>query len=389
MTTADAAARPADLPTESQESSGDRPALSDRLPRPWLFPLAVFAVAWMLILVAWFGGDAIIGQSHPWAWHILIMDTGFYRGIASHGYTGDPAKAAFFPLFPLLIHLASYLTGGNYMLAGLITMIACGAASAVAVWALADRLCGRRVADRAVMLYCVFPGAMTFGILYAEPLGVALAAAALLALVERRWLLAGIIGAFATAERPTLTVLVVAAGVAAIQAIRDRREWRALLAPALTPLGILLFFDFLGHRYHDYGYWFKIVRSGWGQHFDWGASTLRMVLWLARFDRHYHRAFLVLLGIMFITGLVGVVLMVTARLPLPVIFFGVLTIALAFMSTNAGPRPRLVWAAFPIFIGAAAKLPRVVYWPVVVLSAAGFVLLVGAWRKLFGPTIAP
>jgi hypothetical protein len=385
----------AETPTEqvslapAAEDAPPRRHLSDHLPRPWLFPLCVFAAVWLLILVAWFGGGAIIGQSHPWGWHILIMDTGFYRGIASSGYTGDPAKAAFFPLFPLLIHLASYVTGGNYLLAGLVTIIASGAASAVAVWALADRLCGRRVADRAVILYCVFPGAMTFSILYSEPLGVALGAAALLALVDRRWLLAGIVGALATAERPTLVVLVVAAGVAAVAAIRDRREWRALLAPALTPVGILLYFDFLGHRYHDYGYWFKVVRAGWGQHFDFGVATIRAVFWLGRFDRHHEKAFLVLLGIMFVAGLVGLVLMVRARLPLPVILFGVLTIALAFMSTNAGPRPRLVWAAFPIFIGAAAKLPRAVYWPVVVLSAVGLVLLVGAWRQLFGLTVAP
>jgi len=78
-----------------------------------------------------------------------------------------------------------------------------------------------------------------------------------------------------------------------------------------------------------------------------------------------------------------------ARLPMPVIIFGVLTIVLALMSTNAQPRPRLVWSAFPIFIGAAAKLPRAIFWPVVVLSAAGLVLVVGAWRQLFGPYIAP
>jgi hypothetical protein len=388
MTTADAPTEQASLAVLAEEAPSRR-QLSDRLPRPWLFPLCVFAAVWLLIVATWLGADAIIGQSHPWGWHILIMDTGFYRGIASSGYTGDPAKAAFFPLFPLLIHLASYVTGGNYLLAGLVTMIACGAASAVAVWALADRLCGRRVADRAVILYCVFPGAMTFGILYSEPLGVALAACALLALVDRRWLLAGIIGALATAERPTLVVLVVAAGAAAAVAIRDRREWRALLAPALTPLGIVLYFDFLGHRYHDYGYWFKVVRAGWGQHFDFGVATVRAVFWIGRFERHHEKAFLVLLGIMFVAGLVGLVLMVRARLPLPVIVFGVLTIGLAFMSTNAGPRPRLVWAAFPIFIGAAAKLPRVVYWPVVVVSAAGLVVLVGAWRQLFGLTVAP
>ena len=164
----------------------------------------------------------------------MFYDANFYLGIAGHGYTGDPAKAAFFPLFPLLVHFTSFLTGGDYPLAGLIVSVACGAASAVGVWALAARVCGRRVADRAVALYCVFPGAMTFGMLYSEPLAVALGAAALLALLDRRWLLAGIIGALSTAERPTLIVLVAVSGVAAAQAIWTRREWRALLAARLA-----------------------------------------------------------------------------------------------------------------------------------------------------------
>jgi len=388
MTTTDAAKKPTGLVPGSPEPPGGRPALSDRLPRPWLFPLAVFAAIWALILATWFSADAIFGERHSWSWHILIMDTGWYRAIAQYGYVGDPHRVAFFPLFPLLIHFASYLTGGNYLVAGLITMIACGAASAVAVWALADKVCGRRVADRAVLLYCFFPGAMTFSILYSEPLAVALGAGALLALVNRRWLLAGIIGGLATAERPTLVALVVVAGVAAIQAIWARREWRALVAPALTPVGILSYFGYLGHQFHNYGVWFAIERKVWGQHFDGGVSALRLVFWLDRFDRS-HTGLVVTLTITFVVGLVGILLMLAARLPLPLTLFGVLTIVLAFTSTEAHLRPRLVWAAFPIFIGAAAKLPRVVYWPVLILSAAALFLLIGAWRHLFGLKAAP
>jgi hypothetical protein len=40
------------------------------------------------------------------------------------------------------------------------------------------------------------------------------------------------------------------------------------------------------------------------------------------------------------------------------------------------------------FIGAAAKLPRVIHWPLLIL-AAGFVLLVASWRNLFGLKLAP
>ena len=362
-----------------------RPALSDRLPHPWVFPLLVFAAAWLLILATWYGSDAVYGRRHPWTWHFLIKDANFYLGIAEHGYTGYPARAAFFPLFPVLIHLASYLTGGDYPAAGLIAGIACGAASAVAVWALAARACGRWVADRAVMLYCAFPGAMTFGILYSEPLAVALGAAALLALLDRRWLLAGIIGAVATAERPSMIILVAASGVAALQAIGDRREWRALIAPALTPLGILAYFGYLGHLYHAYGYWFWIERKGWHQHIDWGLHTLRTLLWLyPREARHWPYA--VLLLITFAAAVAGIAMMLSARLPLPLTVFGLLTIVLAVISSDGGTKPRLVWVAFPIFIGAAAKLPRAIYWPVLVLSAAGLVFVTGVWPHHFTGT---
>ena len=366
------------VPRPGEPGVAGRPTLSDRLPRPWLFPVVVFAVTWLLILAAWYGSDAIYGHSHRWTWHFLFYDANFYLGIAEHGYTGDPAKAACFPLFPLLVHFTSFLTGGDYPIAGLIVSVACGAASAVGVWALAARVCDRRVADRAVMLYCVFPGAMTFGMLYSEPLAVALGAAALLALLDRRWLLAGIIGALATAERPTLIVLVAVSGVAAIQAIWTRREWRALLAPALTPLGVLAYFGYLGRRYHDYAYWFWIENKVWREHIDWGAHTLGVLLWLNPRDAH-HKVLVVVLMIMFAAAVAGVAMMLAARLPLPVTLFGMLTILLAVISSQAGTKPRYIWAAFPIFIGAAAKLPRAIYWPVLILSAAGLVFLIGAW----------
>ena len=370
------------IPRTGEPGTAERQALSDRLPHPWAFPLLVFVVTWLLILAAWYGSDAVYGRSHPWTWHFLIKDANFYLGIAEHGYTGDPARAAFFPLFPLLIHVASYLTGGNYAAAGLIISVAGGAASAVAVWALAARVCDRRVADRAVMLYCVFPGAMTFGILYSEPLAVALAAVALLALVDRRWLLAGILGAVATAERPSMIVLVAACGAAALQAIWDRREWRALIAPALTPLGVLAYFGYLGHRYHAYGYWFWIERKGWHQHVDGGRHTLRILLWLYPWEAH-HRLYAALLVVTAAAAVAGIALMLAARLPLPVTLFGVLTIVLAVISSDGGTKPRLVWVAFPIFIGAAAKLPRAVYWPVLILSAAGLVFVTGVWPHHF------
>ncbi|HUZ26471.1 MAG TPA: hypothetical protein VMV07_22170 [Streptosporangiaceae bacterium] len=373
-----------------------RPALSDRLPHPWIFPLLVFAATWLLILGAWYGSDAIYGHSHPWTWHFLFKDAKYYLAIAEKGYKPTSPfpwgrgsevdrRTAFFPLFPLLIRLASYLTGGNFLIAGLAVSVLTGAASAVGVWVLAARLCDRRAADRAVALYCFFPGAMTFGMLYSEPLAVALGVAALLALLDRRWLLAGIIGAACTAERPIMIVLVGVAGFAALQAIWVRREWRALIAPVLTPLGMLAFFGYLGRRYHNYAFWFRAERDGWKQHIDWGAHSLRIVLW-ADPGTSRHVIYNVLLIAMFIAAVAGLAMMTAARLPILVSLFAIVTAVTCVMSTGLSTKPRFIWGAFPIFIGTAAKLPRFLYWPVLVFSAASLAFLIGWWpNHYFGP----
>jgi hypothetical protein len=54
-------------------------------------------------------------------------------------------------------------------------------------------------------------------------------------------------------------------------------------------------------------------------------------------------------------------------------------VVLSVLSPSQSTRPRFIWAAFPLFIGAAAKLPRAIYWPVLVLSAAGLVFLIAWW----------
>jgi hypothetical protein len=359
-----------------------RATWSDRLPRAWLFPLLVFAAVWVLILATWYASNRFYGQSHAWSWHFLVKDAGWFEYVAKFGYPARlrmgprAAPTAFFPLFPLLIRFSSRAIG-SYVFGGLFVSVVVGAASAVGVWALAARVRDRWVADRAVMLYCLFPGAMTFSMLYSEPLSVALGAGALLALVSRRWLLAGIICAAATAEASMMIIVVAVSGIAALEAIWRRGEWRALIAPALSPLGILAYFGYLGHRYHDYKFWFQVERDDWGQHIDWGVRTLGLLV-ADNPGIHEGRVMTTIYVIGLYATLAGIAILLAAKLPLPVTVYGVF-LPLTFLLSLASPRPRYILCAFPIFIGAAAKLPRVLYWPVLVLSAAGLVFLVGWW----------
>jgi len=375
-------------PTRDQGERPTRPTFSDRLPKPWLFPLLVFASVWSLILATWRASNAIYHTSMSWHQYFVYADGSFYLWIAQHGYVPaphhlppagtPPAQAAFFPLWPALIRAFSYLTGHNFVVAGLIATIVSGAAAAPAVWALAARSRDRWLADRAVLLFCAFPGAMVLGLPYSEPLGVALTAFSLLAAVNRRWLLAGFLALLATAEHPTLIVLAGALGVVALHAIWTRREWRSLAAPVLAPMGMVGYFAWLGHRYRDYLFWPKLERRYWQQHIDWGHRVVHVLTWT--FAPTAHRPYVnAMFVVMIVLVVVGVALMIAARLPLPVSAYTVLIVISLLISYGAGPKPRFAWTTIGIFIGAAAKLPRWLFWPVLVVSAGMLAFLVGYW----------
>jgi hypothetical protein len=353
-----------------------------------MFPLLTFAVVWVLILATWRVANLIYGTSISWAEYFSYKDGGWYFQIIKYGYGSRPQNPAFFPLLPALVRGASHLTAftgtERYLWAALVVQVLAGAASCVAIWALAARVTSRRIADRAVILYCAFPGAMTFGMLYAEPLGIALAAACLLAALNRKWLLAGVLGFLATAEHPTWLLLAPVLGIVSLREIWTRGDWRSLTAPVLTPLGMLTYFAWIGTRLHDYLIWFHVERRFWGTHFDFGVRTFRLVTWTYPPAAQYH-VFNILLVISFAVAVVGCVLMIRARVPLAVSLYTVGLFVYLVMAQEAA-KPRFYWCLFGIFIGAAAKLPRWLFWSVAIASAGLLAFCVGWWpHQHIGP----
>ena len=282
------------------------------------------------------------------------------------------------PPVPALIRLVSYATLGHFLVADVVAQVFAGAASAVAVWTLAARIRDRRTADRAVLLYCACPGAMTFGMLYPEPLAVALAAGSLLAVLSRKWLIAALLAMLATAAHPTLTVLIPVLGIIALHAIWTKRDWRSLIAPVVAPLGILGYFAYYGHQYHDYLFWFRIERAGWHQHIDWGIHELHVITWtdppttahpsLQRPGDHHVLGF-------------GHRHRTADRRPRPLARHdahrGRLPVLRAVRWRQH--QPRFVLTMFGIFIGAGAKPPRYLFWPTLVVFSAGLLAFVIGW----------
>jgi hypothetical protein len=372
-------------PGTTSHTAGQQPrrTFSDRLPRPWLFPLLVFAATWAAFVITWQVANLVTHTSWSWSAYFWYKDAGYYGEIARtwytphHGHHVLPNTAAFFPVFPAAIRLCSFLAGGSIVFGGLIAVIGSGAAALTAVWALAARIKDRYLADRTVLLFAAFPGAMTLGMMYSEPLGIALAASCLLATLNRRWLTAGLLAGVASGEHPTLIVLTPVLAVAAAQAIVTRRDWRALIAPVLAPLGLIGFFGWIGTVWHDYGFWSKLEKKQWGHHIDYGQHIVRI------FELGYphmgrHAVYFAMIMTLVVLGAIGIVVMLAARVPLPVSLYTLGVYASLILSASAGPTPRYIWPMIGIFIG-GARLPRWLYWPLVVASLALLFFLVGWW----------
>lgn len=344
-------------------------------------PLAFYALSRLTALLAVVVGVAsteertVVDALGAW-------DGEWYLQVATHGYpTVDPHTAsatvgnlagngAFFPLFPLTIRATAGLTGLSIPVAAVTVPVVVGAAAAVLLWLLVRRLAGRQVADRAVVLFCFFPGSFVLSMAYAEAMMLTFAVACLWALLARRWLTAGVAGALATATRPNAVVLWLCCLWAAAAAIRRDRDWRAVLAPLLAPLGILGHLGLLWARTGEPLAWFIIQRQGWNEPFDFGWRLAR------RFGRLVGLApppadigaFMVPAGVVFVI-VAGVVLW-RWRPPAELTIYTVGIVALAAIPPELGPRPRFVFTAFPLIVALAWAARGWVYQLLVVTSAA-------------------
>src|SRR5271166_4313742 len=182
-------------------------------------------------------------------------DGGHYAAIAAHGYTypaGQLAHASvfsWFPGYPAVIDSIAWLPGVTIAAAGLVVVAVAGLAAACGLTALGMKLTGDpRISLLMVAIWAVAPSSTVLSMMYAEALFCALAIWALVALVSRRWLTAGLLTLAAGTVRSTALALILticaAALIAVIQAMRARHRfamwwralwWRPLVAVLLAP----------------------------------------------------------------------------------------------------------------------------------------------------------
>ncbi|HEX2699861.1 MAG TPA: mannosyltransferase family protein [Acidimicrobiales bacterium] len=312
-----------------------------------------------------------------WRWdgqhYLEIARSGYPPSLEAGPDRGSQSVHAFFPGFPLMLRAVARVTGLALETSGVVTTVALATVASALIWLLARDLAGEEVATRAVLLFSFFPGSFVLGLIYSEGAFLAFAAGCLLALQRRRWVAAGLAAAAAGATRPTGLVLGLCCAWAAGEAVRRRRQWWALAAPALAPLGFVAWSVFLAVHTGSPTTWLRSQQRGWGQGFDFGAHTARSI---GSFFAHpivdFNRTVCVLTILVVAAGL-G--LLSRTRPPAAAWIYTAGILAPALLSAVLTSTPRFALTAFPLHIAAARSLTGTAFAVTLALSAAAMALL--------------
>jgi len=189
--------------------------------------------------------------THPFAPELLSplarWDAVWYLRIADSGYGESTARAAFFPLYPVLVRVLAAPVGASpaaLLAAAYLVALAAFVGALALLYRLASLELGRPPARAAVLLLAVFPAAVFFGAPYAESLFLLLAVSAFLAARTEHWAWAGVAAAAAAATRSAGVLLLLP--LAMLWWTSRRRRARDAAWLALGPLGIAAYALFLG-----------------------------------------------------------------------------------------------------------------------------------------------
>lgn len=298
-----------------------------KLTRKEVINIILIFLGWRLVLqlIAFLGKYRLfLSPDNAYAnlspWHIKIpeflqyfvkWDSGFYLEIAEKGYFFDQAKnlynTAFFPLYPLLIRLFSYVFQSE-VISGLIISSLAAFGACFFIYKLAKlELNDNNSALKSVFYFLIFPTAVFLASIYTESLFIFLAAACLYYARISKWSWAGIFGFFAALSRPIGIILFL---VLILEYFEQRnfkfnfkrvetsstptaptrnlfwQNYKNILWTLLVPAGLLSYMTFLWIKFKD-PFLFLKAQNAWDRKigFDfWG-------LWI-NLKNHLHDIFL-------------------------------------------------------------------------------------------------
>lgn len=277
-------------------------------------------------------------------WSFGNFDGVHYLGITQHLYAYQYTQA-FFPLYPIIIKFATYLTLGNYVLAGLIVSNLAFAAGLVVFYELIKKLHSENTAFWACLFMLSFPTSFYFGSIYTEGVFFLLIISSFYLLAENKLLAASVIGAFASSTRLI--------GVFLAPAFIKGRKFSQIAPLFIIPVGLLLYMSYLYFKFHN-AFYFLTAQTIFGQE----RSTASIIILPQVFYRYIkillttHGLVLATASFELICTLFAIIILIlaTKKAKREWLIFSWLAILVPTLTGTFTSMPRYILVAFPIFV---------------------------------------
>lgn len=289
-------------------------------------------------------------------WDRANFDGAHYLLIARNGYGLN--QQAFFPLYPKIIKYLTPLFGGKDLLAGVFISNICFLLLLFIFYKLIKLDHNDKIARRVLLLLIFFPASFFFGMVYTESLFLFLILASFYAARMNKWVLAGLLGMFASYTR-IVGVFLFPALIYEWWVSRKHEDLRVeikkLVPIFLVPLGLLNYMRFLWIKFQD-PLMFIHVQSGFGA----GRSSEKIILLYQVFWRYLKMILTTRLDVLYYSVwlelLVAVVFLILLFLAYKkgirksYLVFAVLAYFIPTLSGTFLSMPRFVLVLFPCFI---------------------------------------
>lgn len=134
--------------------------------------------------------------------HFGTWDVAHYLHLSRYGYQDNSPSCAFYPLWPLLIHLSATI-GMNEVIGGMLLSNILSILGWGLFYRLISRRCGADIGVLSLSLLIVYPGSIFFQFAYSESLFFYLLMQICCGIEARRWWTAGVAAFFLPLSRPT------------------------------------------------------------------------------------------------------------------------------------------------------------------------------------------
>lgn len=287
-----------------------------------------------------------LGQFANWDGHhyLTIAEFGYYR----------MQEYAFFPLYPLLIKITTYLSG-SFLLSGIVINVVCAFLGFLFLYKLMYIEVNKEIAFKTILLLFLFPTSFFFVVVYSEALFFLFTILTFYSLKKEKYFLAALFSGLATATRP-LGLAVAAAVFYQLILLTKKKQlkyymsWMRVIGLSIFSVsGIIFYMAFLFFESSS-PFSFLTAQSNWNRNpgLPWEGILLNILNIIA--SENILLSLSVVWEFLFAVFGLGIVLRSFRFLPTHYSLYALISLLLPLTTSSLMSFPRFLLPIFPLFM---------------------------------------